>query len=140
MGLCSDLRLATRYSHCHSLWSMSVSPCVASTPTRGAPPRGLGPLRCIVFRTITLPLILPGLAGGATFAFITSFDEVVISIFLSGVQAKTLPVKIWETIRVEFTPVTAVAATILLVVTMVLFLIVRVVAADGRARELSDGE
>jgi len=56
------------------------------------------------------------------------------------VQAKTLPVKIWETIRVEFTPVTAVAATILLVVTMVLFLIVRVVAADGRARELSDGE
>jgi hypothetical protein len=57
-----------------------------------------------VFRTVTLPLIVPGLAGGAAFAFITSFDEVVVSIFLAGVQAKTLPVKLWETIRVEFTP------------------------------------
>jgi putative spermidine/putrescine transport system permease protein len=79
-----------------------------------------------VFRTVTLPLILPGLAGGSAFAFITSFDEVVVSIFLAGVQAKKLPVKIWEAIRVEFTPVTAVASTVLLAITLLLFFGVKV--------------
>ncbi len=61
--------------------------------------------------------------GGAVFALITSFDEVVISIFLAGIQSKTLPVKMWETIRVEFTPVVAVAATLLIALTLVLFLL-----------------
>ncbi len=83
--------------------------------------QGLGASALHAFRTITVPLILPGLAGGAAFAFITSFDEVVVSIFLAGVQAKTLPVKMWETLRVEFTPVTAVASTLLLALTLVLF-------------------
>ena len=43
---------------------------------------GAGPLR--VFRTVTLPQILPGIFGGAIFAFVTSFDEVVLSVFLAG--------------------------------------------------------
>jgi putative spermidine/putrescine transport system permease protein len=67
-----------------------------------------------VFRTVTLPLIMPGVLGGGVFAFVTSFDEVVLSIFLAGPQAKTLPVRIWEEIRVEYTPVVAVAATIMI--------------------------
>ena len=54
----------------------------------------------------------------------TSFDEVVISVFLAGYQTKTLPVKMWETIRIEFTPVVAVAATLLLLLAVVLFLVV----------------
>lgn len=73
---------------------------------------GAGPWR--VFRTVTLPLIAPGVIGGAVFAFVTSFDEVVLSIFLAGPTVKTLPVRIWEEIRVEYTPVVAVAATIML--------------------------
>ena len=91
--------------------------------TRAAEGLGASPLR--VFRTVTLPLILRK-AGGSAFAFITSFDEVVVSIFLAGVQAKTLPVKIWEAIRVEFTPVTAVASTVLLAITLLLFFGVKV--------------
>jgi putative spermidine/putrescine transport system permease protein len=67
-----------------------------------------------IFWTITLPLILPGVVGGAVFAFVTSFDEVVLAIFLSGPRVKTLPVRIWEEIRVEYTPVVAVAATIMI--------------------------
>ncbi|WP_244429709.1 ABC transporter permease [Bradyrhizobium genomosp. I (2014)] len=78
------------------------------------------------FRTVTLPLIAPGLAGAAAFAFVTSFDEVVLSIFLSGVQSKTLPVKIWEAMRIEFTPVTAVASALLLVLTFIMFATVEV--------------
>jgi putative spermidine/putrescine transport system permease protein len=72
---------------------------------------GAGPLR--IFRTVTLPLIAPGIIGGGVFAFITSFDEVVLSIFLAGPTVKTLPVRIWEEIRVEYTPVVAVAATLM---------------------------
>ena len=61
------------------------------------------------------------LAAGAAFAFITSFDEVVISIFLAGVETKTLPVKLWEQIRVEFTPVAAAGSTVILAITMLAF-------------------
>jgi putative spermidine/putrescine transport system permease protein len=92
---------------------------------------GLGAVPARVFRTVTLPIILPGLVGGAVFALVTSFDEVVVAIFLSGIQAKTLPVKMWEVIRLEFTPVVAVASTVLIAVTIVLF---------GAARALGPGE
>ena len=74
---------------------------------------------------MTLPAIRPGLAAGAAFAFVTSFDEVVISIFLSGVGTKTLPVKLWEQIRVEFTPVAAAGSAVILGVTIVAFLLVQ---------------
>lgn len=94
---------------------------------------GLGASPAYVFRTVTFPFILPGLAGGAAFAFIASFDEVVISIFLSGIEAKTLPVKMWEEMRVEFTPVTAVASTLLVLVTLVAFLAVQTVRARRSA-------
>jgi putative spermidine/putrescine transport system permease protein len=78
---------------------------------------GAGPWR--IFRTVTLPLIAPGIIGGGVFAFITSFDEVVLSIFLAGPTVKTLPVRIWEEIRVEYTPVVAVAATVMVALALV---------------------
>ena len=90
---------------------------------RAAEGLGAGPWR--VFRTVTLPAIFPGLAGGAAFAFVTSFDEVVISIFIAGYGAKTLPVKLWEQIRVEFTPVAAVGSTVILALTVVIFVLAR---------------
>ncbi len=93
---------------------------------------GLGASPWRVLRTVTLPLILPGLVGGAAFAFVTSFDEVVISIFLSGSQAKTLPVKMWETVRVEITPVAAVASTLLLALTVLVFLAVQIARKSNR--------
>jgi hypothetical protein len=68
---------------------------------------GLGASDLHIFRTVTLPLIAPGVVGGAVFAFVTSFDEVVLSIFLAGPTVKTLPVRIWEEIRLAYTPVVA---------------------------------
>jgi len=94
---------------------------------RAAEGLGAGPWR--VFRTITLPAIFPGLAGGGAFAFVTSFDEVVISIFIAGYGAKTLPVKLWEQIRVEFTPVAAVGSTVILGLTVIVFILARWSAA-----------
>ena len=97
---------------------------------------GLGARPWRVFRTVTLPAIVPGLAGGGAFAFVTSFDEVVISIFIAGIGAKTLPVKLWEQIRVEFTPAAAVGSTLILLLTVVLFVLARWAAkSDPRAGE-----
>jgi putative spermidine/putrescine transport system permease protein len=86
---------------------------------------GLGASGPVVFRTVILPNILTGLLGGGVFAFITSFDEVIISIFLSGYATKTLPVKMWEEIRLEFTPVVAVGAMLMIALTLLPFLLHR---------------
>ncbi|MFK0692122.1 ABC transporter permease [Mesorhizobium sp. IMUNJ 23033] len=56
-----------------------------------------GPLQ--TFRRVTLPLIRPGIVGGAVFAFIASFDEAVITSLVSGFSFRTLPLKMSENIR-----------------------------------------
>jgi putative spermidine/putrescine transport system permease protein len=94
---------------------------------------GLGASPWRVFRTVTLPLILPGVVGGAIFAFVTSFDEVVLSMFLAGPSAKTLPVRIWEEIRVELTPVVAVAATLMMALALAGWGLSRLVAMRREA-------
>src|SRR3972149_10969156 len=58
---------------------------------------GADPLR--TFRRGTLPLILPGVLAGCLFAFITSWDEAVVSIFLTTARFRTLPVEMWEQVR-----------------------------------------
>lgn len=95
--------------------ALNVGVSVASLdPRLGLAAAGLGATPGRIFRTVTLPLILPGVVGGGVFAFVTSFDEVVLSVFLAGPRVKTLPVRIWEEVRVEYTPVVAVAATIMI--------------------------
>ena len=62
--------------------------------------------------------------AGAIFAFITSWDEVVVSIFLTSARFRTLPVEMWEQVRQVVDPtVAAVATTLLLVTTMLLLLL-----------------
>jgi putative spermidine/putrescine transport system permease protein len=68
-----------------------------------------------------MPLIRPGIAAGALFAFITSFDDVVMALFLSGTRAETLPVRMWAGIRFELNPTLAAISTILVVISAVVF-------------------
>jgi ABC-type spermidine/putrescine transport system permease subunit II len=68
------------------------------------------------FFSVTLPQIAPGLLTGAIFAFVSSFDETTMSIFLGGLKSTTLPMKMWEGITVESNPVLPAASTILLIV------------------------
>ncbi|WP_346732110.1 ABC transporter permease subunit [Bradyrhizobium sp. 30] len=70
-----------------------------------------GPLQ--TFMRITLPLIRPGIIGGALFAFIHSFDEVVITSLVGGFSVRTLPLKIWENMRNEIDPTIAAVASLL---------------------------
>jgi len=78
--------------------------------------RSLGASPAVAFRRATLPALAPGIAAGAVFAFLTSFDEVVIALFISGAGAITLPVQMWNGIRFEISPIVAAASCLLLVV------------------------
>ena len=73
-----------------------------------------------VFFRITLPLILPGVVSGALFAFATSFDEVVVALFLAGPVQRTLPRQMFSGIRENISPTITAAATLLIVVSVLL--------------------
>ncbi|MCP1986721.1 MULTISPECIES: ABC transporter permease [unclassified Bradyrhizobium] len=74
---------------------------------------GLGAPPITVFFKIILPLILPGMISGALFAFITSFDEVVLALFVASVEQRTLPRVMFSGIREEISPTIIAAATVL---------------------------
>lgn len=84
----------------------------AAARTLGAPPLS-------AFRQATLPLIRPGLLAGGLFAFITSFDNVPVTIFILGVRDTTLPVKIFTAIEYGVDPSIAALSTMLIAVTAV---------------------
>ncbi|CCV12757.1 ABC transporter permease subunit [Mesorhizobium sp. STM 4661] len=70
-----------------------------------------GPFR--TFTKVTLPLIRPGMIGGSVFAFLFSFDEVIITSLVSGFSIRTLPLKMWENMRNEIDPTIAAVASLL---------------------------
>jgi putative spermidine/putrescine transport system permease protein len=78
---------------------------------RAAMSAGAGPFR--TFFHITLPVLRPGMLVGALFAFLSSFNEAVVVIFIGGREAATLPKKMYESIRLESDPVIAVVSTLL---------------------------
>jgi putative spermidine/putrescine transport system permease protein len=80
----------------------------------------LGANRWTTFRTVTLPLILPGVLSGLLFAFVTSFDEIIVSLFITSPYLKTLPVQIFTSITRDADPTVAAVGTILLFATSVL--------------------
>ena len=77
--------------------------------------QSLGASRLTTFRRITLPLIAPGVISGALFAFATSFDEVVVTLFLAGAGQVTLPRQMFTGIRENISPTIAALATILII-------------------------
>jgi len=75
--------------------------------------RGLGASPLVAFRRITLPLILPGVLSGALFAFVTSLDEVIVSLFISTAQVRPLAVQMWSDVRGAIDPTIAAVSTLL---------------------------
>ncbi|WP_217578770.1 ABC transporter permease subunit [Mesorhizobium sp. GbtcB19] len=95
---------------------------------------GANPWR--IFRTVTFPLLLPGLAVGALLAMLLSFDESVASIFLSDLSVKTLPRKLWEGIRFNTSPESAAVSAMLLGVTCLVVIVGMVVVLGRRKNAL----
>jgi len=79
----------------------------------GAPP-------FTAFRVVMLPLIAPGVISGALFAFAVSFDDIVMAIFLAGPKQRTIPLQMFNGVREEISPTIAAAATILVILSVLL--------------------
>ena len=86
--------------------------------TRAAASLGASPTTA--FFRITMPLILPGVISGALFAFVTSFDEVVVVLFVAAHDQQTIPRQMWNGIREQISPAILAVATILVVVSIAL--------------------
>ena len=86
--------------------------------TRAAANMGAGPIK--TFFSIQMPLILPGVISGALFAFITSFDEVVVVLFVGSASQKTLPWQMFTGLREQISPTILAVATILVVMSVLL--------------------
>ena len=90
--------------------------------TRAAASLGSSPTR--TFFVVIVPLILPGVISGALLAFITSFDEVVVVLFVGSVEQRTIPWKMFSGIREEIRPTILAVATLLVVVSIILLTMV----------------
>ena len=90
--------------------------------TRAAASLGSSPTR--TFFAVIVPLILPGVISGALLAFITSFDEVVVVLFVGSVEQRTIPWKMFSGIREEIRPTILAVATLLVVVSIILLTMV----------------
>ena len=87
--------------------------------TRAAASLGSTPIN--TFMKITLPLILPGVISGGLFAFVTSFDEVVVVLFLAGLENTTIPIQMWIGLREQLSPtILAVATCLIIMSTLIL--------------------
>lgn len=103
---------------------------VVLTAVRGIPPPleeaaatlGAPPWR--VFRRVTLPLMLPGMVAAAALAFLASFDEVVVSLFLVGPRMTTLPIQIYQAVQYRADPQISALSVLLIVITATLVLVV----------------
>ena len=99
----------------------------------GAPPH-------TVFFKIIMPLILPGVISGGLFAFITSFDEVVVVLFVGSYEQRTIPWQMFSGIREQISPTILAVATILVLISIALLTTVELLRRRSeRLRGMSPG-
>jgi len=106
--------------------------------TRAAANMGAGPVR--TFFKVQMPLILPGVVSGGLFAFITSFDEVVVVLFVGSSGQKTLPWQMFTGLREQISPVILAVATILVALSICLLITLEMLRRRSeRLRGMSPG-
>ncbi len=105
---------------------------------RAAASLGASPSR--TFFKITMPLILPGVISGALFAFITSFDEIVIVLFVAGPGQRTIPREMWSGIREDISPTILAVATLMVILSVLLLVVIELLRRRSeRLRGLTPG-
>ena len=131
------LRFLTQIGGSGSLWGLTAAHTVIVLPyvlrlvvaaatgfdrSIAQAAQSLGASNWTVFRRIELPLIVPGVAGGWLIAFINSFDELTMSIFVASAGTQTLPVKMYNHIAHTIDPLLASISTVMIVLTLVLMI------------------
>ena len=102
--------------------------------------KSLGANEWTTFRQVILPLITPGVVSGALFAFVTSFDEVVVVLFVASFEQQTIPRQMWNGIREQISPTILSAATILVLFSIALLTTVELLRRSSeKKRGLSPG-
>jgi len=81
-----------------------------------------------------VPIAMPGIVSAALFAFLASFDELVISLFLTDVSTQTLPVRIWNSLHLEVEPTIAAVSSFLIGITALVLLLDATLRGSRRAR------
>lgn len=97
--------------------------------------RNLGASPAAAFFLVILPVVRPGIVAGSVLAFITSFDEVVLALFLAEPGAPTLPVTIYSAVQLGFEPSVAAVSGLLVLATLVLMLGYHLFSAFGARRD-----
>lgn len=106
--------------------------------TRASASLGAAPAR--TFFKVQMPLILPGVISGGLFAFVTSFDEVVVVLFVGGLDEQTIPRQMWNGIREQISPAILSVATILVIISILLLTTVELLRRRSeRLRGMSPG-
>lgn len=95
--------------------------------------RNLGASRITTLRRVILPSIRPGIPAGAVFAFILSWDEIVVTLFIAKFHIVTLPRRMWDGIRENTDPTVAAAAVVLIAVTILAIGLSALLAGRGKA-------
>ncbi len=96
--------------------------------------RDLGAGKARVFFDITLPLIMPGIVSGMLLSFAMSFDDVVISIFVTGVKVNTLPILIYTMLKVGVTPKVNALCTLMFLATLLLVVLSALIGRLGNKK------
>ncbi|TGS16862.1 ABC transporter permease [Mesorhizobium sp. M2E.F.Ca.ET.209.01.1.1] len=96
--------------------------------------KSLGASPWMAYRRVMLPAIRPAIVAGSLFAFVASFDEVVIVLFLAGPGQVTLPVRLFEGIRDELTPVVIAAAVVMISISIGLMAVIEILRRKSVAR------
>ncbi|MER9415610.1 ABC transporter permease [Mesorhizobium sp. M0306] len=86
------------------------------------------------FFRVMLPLILPGVLSGAAFAFVTSFDEVVVVQFLASANQRTMPLEMFIGLREKLSPAITAAATLMMGLSIILLVVANLLARRGKQR------
>lgn len=114
----------------HSVLAIPFVITVMTAAFRGIDPaienaaRSLGAGRIVTLWRVTLPLVMPGLLSASLLAFLVSFDELIIALFLSDPFVSTLPKKLWDGIRLEVDPTLAAVSTILIGISLAILVLI----------------
>ncbi|RME53277.1 MAG: ABC transporter permease, partial [Caldilineae bacterium] len=117
----------------HVAFNISFVAIVVRTSLRELDPhleeaaQDLGADEWTTFRRVTLPLITPGILGGALLAFTLSLDDFVITFFTTGPGGTTLPIEVFGRIRRAISPEINAISTVMLLVSMILVIVSQIV-------------
>ncbi|MEE9323998.1 MAG: ABC transporter permease subunit [Dehalococcoidia bacterium] len=126
LGRLGEIGLPLGFVVAHSLLAIPYVVIIVSAALRGVDETleqasmSLGASRPTTLRRVVFPQVLPAMIASAFFAFLVSWDELIIALFLSRAEVTTLPKRIWEGIRFDVNPAIAAIATMLVVLTILI--------------------